>query len=162
MFPLSPMAWVAAGAGVLIIALGLGVTVQTSRLDSCKTEAAGFKADVKAKGEVAEKARAQDIIDRQKLSDKQEQDNAKRFATQAARYRAALVAARVPRSDPDSSEAQPLSAAATQLGCPDRQPDVAGRLATLEEGILGLLQRGDVAIERTVTCKRWLDEQVIK
>lgn len=162
MFTLSPLMWIYAGVGVLVLALGVGVKIQTSRLDACKTEAAEFKADVKAKGEAAEVARQKDILDRNAISVKQEKDNAKRYATLDARYRAAVAAARVSGGNTDSGEAKPLSSAAAVLSCPGGQPDVAGRLATLEEGVLGLLQRGDRAIERTITCKGWLDDQVTK
>ena len=162
MFPLSPMMYVYAGVGALVIALGVGVKVQTARLDSCKATAAAFQAITKAEGQAAEKARQKDILDRQAISTKQEADNAKRIASLDLRYRAALATARLSGANSGSGQAQSLSSAATSISCPDRSGDVAGRLAELETGILGLLERGDKASERTITCKAWIDEQVSK
>ncbi len=160
MFPLSPTMWIYVGVGVLVLALGTAVKVQSSRLESCKEAHAQFVATVKAAGDAAEAARQKDILDRKDISTKQEADNAKRYATQDARYRAALAAARVSGSNTSGGEAKPLSSAATVISSPSGQPDLAGRLASLEEGVLVLLQRGDRAIERTITCKAWIDEQL--
>ena len=146
------------------VAMGFGGAwkVQGWRLDAIKAEFSAFQAQVKVAGEVAEKARLQDILDRQTISAKKEAENAKRYDALTARYRAALTAARVSDSLAGSGEAKPLSSAAAGLNCPNGQPDTAGKLADLEVGILALLERGDRAIERTITCKGWTDEQLAK
>ena len=105
-----------------------------------------------------EEANRQEAAERDKITKTNEADNAKRHANLDARYRAALRGLR-DKSGSDSA-AKPLSAAASILACSDRQADAAGRLERLEEGILGLLERGDKAIARTMTCKAWLDEQL--
>lgn len=160
-FLLSPLGRLAI-AGVIGASIGFGGAwkVQGWRLDSEKAAFSAFKAQVDAEGKASEIARQKDISDRKAISNKQEADNAKRYASLDTRYRAALAAARVPNSGGSASE--PLSSAATVLNCPGGQPDLAGRLADLETGILGLLQRGDKAIERTITCKAWLDDQIAK
>ena len=91
------------------------------------------------------------------ITEKREAENATAYANLDARYRAALIGLRdKSRSD---GKAQPLSQAASILACPDRQADVAGRLERLEVGVLGLLERGDKAIARTITCYNWLNDQ---
>ena len=92
------------------------------------------------------------------ITEKREAENATAYANLDARYRAALAGLR-DKSRGDG-KAQPLSQAASVLACPDRQADVAGRLERLEEGVLGLLERGDKAIARTITCRNWLEDQL--
>ena len=104
-----------------------------------------------------EEANRREAAERDKITKTNEAENAKRHANLDARYRAALRGLR-DKSGGDSA-AKPLSAAASILACPDRQADAAGRLERLEEGILGLLERGDKAIARTITCYNWLNDQ---
>lgn len=91
------------------------------------------------------------------ITDKREAENATNYATLDARYRAALRGLRKPATG--DGAAKPLSQAAGLIACPSGQADVAGRLERLEEGVLGLLERGDRAIARTITCKAWLEDQ---
>ena len=156
--------WIAGGVFVtgLVVGGSAAWTAQGWRLDASKAEFAVFKAETKAAGEAAEVARQKDISDRKVISIKQEADNAKRYASLDARYRAAVAAARMSGNNSSSSTTESLSSAAAVISRTDRPLDLAGRLAGLEEGILGLLQRGDKAIERTITCKAWIDEQVAK
>ena len=93
---------------------------------------------------------------RNTVTDKQEAAHATALASLDVRYRAALRGVRVPAVN---NQAPPLSQVAASLGCPDRQSDTAERLAVLEEGVLGLLERGDKAIARTIVCKQWIEEQ---
>ncbi len=138
-----------------------GVAPRAER-DAAIARFEAFQAQVRQIGLDAEKTRAKDIADRKAISDKKEAYHAKRYAALDARYRLAVTAARVRPgpADPGSGQVQPLSSAAAILGCPDRSADIASRLADLEVGILGLIERGDKAIERTVTCKGWIDEQI--
>lgn len=94
---------------------------------------------------------------RNTITDKREAEHATNQANSAADFRAELLRL---RKQQVHGEAQPLSAAAAVITCPGRQADVAERLASLEEGILGLLERGNKAIIRTVACKSWLDDQI--
>ena len=93
---------------------------------------------------------------RNTITDKREAEHATAAADRDARYRAELLGLRKPAAH---GEAKPLSSAASVIACAPRQADVAGRLASLEEGILGLLERGDKAIARTITCRNWLEDQ---
>ena len=111
------------------------------------------KANEKEKERLAREATVRDTI-----TAKKEAENAKEYASLDARYRAALIAARV-RNTPSNSQTKPLSEAASILDCPDRQADVAERLERLEVGVLELLERGDRAIQRTITCRNWVEEQ---
>ena len=158
---LSLLGWGAVAAGVVILGLTVVLKVQTARLEASQSAFSAFKAQVEQEGKAAEKQRLQDILDRKAISDKKEAEDAKRYAALGVKYRAAVAAARLPNS-PGSGETQPLSSAAAVISCPDRQPDLAGRLAELETGVLEILERGDKAIARTITCKSWLDEQIAK
>ena len=153
----------------VVFAVGVGVgAVPAWEYQSAKREAVqakfdGFVAQTKAQGEAAEAARLKDIADRNEISKRKEQDHEKRIQTLDAKYAAALTAARrVLPANTLGRETQPLSSAATVISCPDRQADIAGGLADLEVGVLGLLKRGETAIERTALCKEWIDEQVAK
>lgn len=97
-------------------------------------------------------------IVRNDITDKQEAAHATQYADLDRRYRAALIGV---REQPGSNrEAAPLSSAAGLAQCPDGQANLARGLAALEEGVLGLLERGDRAIVRTETCRAWLAEQM--
>lgn len=152
--------YAALGVAIVIALLSVAVYVQTERLRAVKAEYGAFVAQTKAIGEAAEAKRQQDIKDRAAISAKQESDHVVRYSSLDAKYRAALaVARRVPNANSGSSQAKPLSDAAAVISCPDRQADTAGRLERLEVGVLALLDRGNKAIERTVTCKDWIDQQ---
>ena len=128
---------------------GISWKIRESGKDAIRVEWAA--ANEKERARLAREATARDTI-----TAKKEADNAKRYSTLDARYRAAIAGLRKPTGD---GQAKPLSAAASVLSCPDRSADVAGRLERLEEGILGLLERGDRAIARTITCRDWLNDQ---
>ena len=135
---------------VLAMLSGIAYKIRESGKDAIRLE----WADANRK----EKARLdREAALRNSITDKREAENATAYADLDARYRAALLGLRKP---PVNGEAKPLSRAATVLACPDRQADVAGRLERLEEGILGLLERGDKAIRRSITCRDWLQDQI--
>ena len=140
-----------AGLAILVTLSGIAYKIRESGKDAVRLEWA--EANEKERARLAKEAAIRNTI-----TEKREAENATAYANLDARYRAALVGLRdKSRSD---GKAQPLSASASVIACPDRQADVAGRLERLEEGILGLLERGDRAITRTVTCKAWLEDQL--
>ena len=158
------------GFGLLMyLVLGLAILATISAIiwwaDANIATSAGVEKGEKSKQAEwdSENRKERERLDREAavrngVTDKREAENAKRYANLDARYRAALVGLRdKSRSD---GKAQPLSQAATLIACPDRQADVAGRLERLEVGVLGLLERGDKAIERTITCRSWLEDQL--
>ena len=55
-FTLPLMGWVAVAVGVAFVGLSIALKVQSSRLESCKKEAAAFVAQVEANGKIAEAA----------------------------------------------------------------------------------------------------------
>lgn len=57
---LSLMGWLAVGASVVFIGMGIALKVQTARLDSVKSEYSIFKAEVKRIGEESERKAKED------------------------------------------------------------------------------------------------------
>src|SRR5690349_17838603 len=57
-FTLPVLGWVAIAAGVVFLGMGIALKVQSSRLESCKTEHAAFVAQVLALGETAKAEKA--------------------------------------------------------------------------------------------------------
>ena len=154
---------------IAYLVLGLAILASISAIiwwaDANIATSAGVKKGEKSKQAEWDKAnqKERDRLDREAavrngITDKREGEHATAYANLDARYRAALAGLR-DKSRGDG-KAQPLSQAASVLACPDRQADVAGRLERLEEGVLGLLERGDKAIARTITCKTWLEDQL--
>lgn len=135
---------------ILATLSGIAWKIRESGKDAIRIEWAAANAKEEAR-------KLEEKKQRDELTAKREADNAKRYATLDARYRAALIGLRQPAGD---GQAKPLSSAAAELACPDRQADAAGRLERLEIGVLGLLERGDKAITRTMTCQAWLEEQM--
>lgn len=137
------------GLAILMTLSGIAYKIRESGKDAIRVEWAAANA--------AEEARkAEEKKQRDTLTAKREAENAKAYDKLNARYRAALTGL---RQSPGDGQAKPLSAAASELACPDRQADAAGRLERLEIGVLGLLERGDKAIVRSETCRAWLTEQ---
>ena len=108
-----------------------------------------------AKQEAQLEKNRQEAITRDNISKQNEADNAKRYAALNAKYADARK-----RLSAHSGQAESLSAAAAILNCPNRQADLTGGLERLEGGILTLLERGDKAIERTITCRAWIEDQM--
>lgn len=145
------LGYLLAGLAILATLSGIAYSIRESGKDAIRVEWA--EANRKERERLDREATV-----RTGITEKREAENATAYAELDARYRAALLRLRAKPSG--NGEAKPLSQAASVIACPDRQADVAGRLERLEEGILGLLERGDKAIARTVTCKAWLEEQV--
>lgn len=80
------MAYAAIGAGVIILALGAAVKVQTSRLDAAKQEYATFKDDVKAKGDERERRTAETIARQKRSADEAEKRSQRAVADIRSKY----------------------------------------------------------------------------
>lgn len=148
----------ALAAGAIILVMGIGLKIQTSRLHAVQDEFSAFKTKTKAEGDAAKVDAKRQMDERTSASKQREQENAKRYADLDARY--ADARRRLRDRDPGGGEAKPLSAAAGIAHCPGGQADIAGGLDRLEGGILALLERGDRAITRTETCRAWIADQM--
>lgn len=161
------MAWAAIGASVVILALGVAVKVQTSRLEVAKQEFATFKAEVKVLGDAQnEKTRLQDIENRKteaaaKLrKDKSDAENQRVKANLAGVY----AAYRSLRDGNSGSGKLPNSAGAATFApsaarsCFD-SPEFIGAIRSLETGILGITQQGDQAIVDLNTARKWAQDK---
>lgn len=150
--------------GCLVIAIALlmmVVAVQTARLKAEKAAFKTFVVKTDAEGKAAQREADRLKRERNNITANLEKEHAKEYKELSDKYAAARAdLGRVRNGGAGSGETKPLSAAAVTLACPDRQADAARRLERLEAGVLGLLERGDKAILRTIGCKVWLDEQM--
>ena len=149
--PALPMvAWGAIAAGVVIVGLGIGLRVQTARLETAKAETVAvqgrfdaFVAQEKAAGELAQQAAL-----------KKEQDNAKQIKDAVTSRDAALAKLRQSagtssgRRDLSSSPTAPAGDSKICLGAQAYTTALAGyrdRLAGILDRIIRLSPEGDAA-----------------
>ena len=151
--PLGATVYAAIAAGAVILALGVAVKIQSSRLAAVKAEYAGFVAQTKALGDVAAaKAKAQEAADKQR-KEKADAENAKAKQDLAGMY-AAYRSLRDGSSRGSGVSAAPTFTASTDRTCFDSKALVAS-IRGYETGILQVLQQGDSAIVDLNTAKAW-------
>jgi len=143
-------AWIAIGIAAVILAMGVAVKVQTSRLHAVQAEYTRFKADVAAAGREAQRRNEQDAKAREAVIQQREAEHATTVANLNARYNA--LARELRKPNPGSRTVPTLAAAAPVLACPDRTADLARRLDELETEVARLLARGDQAIADLRLC----------
>ncbi len=152
-FTLPLLGWVAVAAGVAFVGLSIALKVQSSRLESCKTEAATFKAQVKANGEAAQKA-----ADAKIAADKA---NKQRTDNETTKLRAANAS--LARQLRDSRAASSfLPAAGSPAGRPDAitfdRAKLERAIQSLDEGVSGIVARGDQAVIDLNLSLKWAGE----
>ena len=150
MFPLSPTTWIYIAVGVLIAGLSVAVKVQTSRLDSCKSEFALFQAKVEVLGKEAEaKAKAKELSD--KTAKEKADETAKKLLADNADLGRRLRNARasssfVPAAAPGTHD--------TSRACFDRTK-LESAIQQLDAGVQGLISQGDAWGLRLSTAQEW-------
>jgi len=123
--------------------------VQTQRLASCKAEFAAFQADVRSKGEAA-----------QRESDRINAENAKRKEKSDAE-RKRLIIANNGLADRlrDNSNASSLPPTSGTAGIPEtacfRRADLDAAIQRFTTGIAGIVTQGDSAVTDLDNAKRW-------
>ena len=148
--PLGIGVYGAIAAAVVILGLGIGIKVQTSRLTSCKQEFATFQAQVKALGEVAAaKAKAQETADKL-AKEKADHEN------QALRADNAALSKRLRDARARSSY---VPAAAAGSSHPDAacfsRADLERAIQQLDGAVQSLIEQGDQARIDLNTAKSW-------
>ena len=157
MFPLSPTAWLGIGAAVLIAALGMALKVQTGRLDAAKAEYAAFKVKVEILGEQAQKAAKARELEDLATKKRADDENAKTKRDLAGVYDA-YRSLRAQRAGGSLLPAAAPGSSSPQRACFDRAAldlGLAKADGLLQEGAIGILQRGDQAIVDLNTAKGW-------
>jgi hypothetical protein len=154
MFPLSIGTWLYVGLGVIILALGIAVEVQTSRLDTVKTEYATFQATVKAEGDLAAKV-AKETDAKNKLNkDKVDAQNKGLKADNVAltkRLRDSRASSSyVPSAPAGSTSPDAATVSRSELGT---------TLQRLDESVSGLIEEGDQAVIDLNSAKSWATQQ---
>ena len=148
MIPVFLYKWIAIGGVILL--LGLAVTVQTKRLDTCKTEHAAFVVQVKAVGDAQEAAT--------KLKDAENQTRMEKANAENARTRSALAVALNGLRD-QSSRGGGLSSPAPSAASPTRTcfdpAKLDSALRKLDAGILGIVEVGSGAVIDLDSAKAW-------
>src|SRR3990167_3595838 len=162
MISLSPTMYGVVGAGVIILALGAAVKVQTTRLDSVKKEYAEFVAKVKALGEAQEViAKAKDA-ENQKAKERADEQNRKAKRDLAGLYdaygkllNAGAGSSPLPQAPTGASSPADITFDRAEL---DR--GLAAADGILQSGAAKILRRGDEAIADLDTGKTWAQQAV--
>ena len=156
------MIYLYAGAGILILLLGAAVKVQSSRLDTCKTEHAAFVAQVKAAGDAQESATKLKDEQNKLAKEKSDAQNAKAKRDLAGLYDAygKLLdtnsrLSQLPQAAPGSTSPADITFDRASL---DRGLAVADGI--LQSGAAKILRRGDEAITDLDTGKTWAQQAV--
>lgn len=150
---LSIAAWAAIAAGVVILALGTALKVQTSRLETVKQEYATFKGGVAALGEQAKAAAAKQALHDLKNRERTDDENARRIAA----FRTAIAQLRDERDRARSSIVPPNPAGSK---CPDGQAcfdraELERALRAFRAGSRGLTDEGSEVTIDLDSAKAW-------
>lgn len=147
------LGWAAVAAGVVIAGLGIALKVQSARLESCQSEYATFKAEVKALGEAAIKAAKQREADDKKRKEAADAENAKVRRDMAGVYDA------YKRLRDQRAASGFVPAAAPGAVRPDRacfnRAELERTLGVIDAGGAGIAKEGDDARVDLDTAKRW-------
>ena len=156
------MIYLYAGAGILILLLGAAVKVQSSRLDTCKTEHAAFVSQVKAAGDAQEAATKLKDEQNKLAKEKSDAQNAKAKRDLAGLYDAygKLLdtnsrLSQLPEAPSGSASPADITFDRASL---DRGLAVADGI--LQSGAAKILRRGDEAITDLDTGKTWAQQAV--
>ena len=142
-------AWIAIGAFVAVIGMGIAVKVQSSRLTSCQQESAAFRAEVKAKGEaaLAESAR----INAENAKRKEKSDAERKRLIIANNGLADRLRDNAGRSSlPETSG----TAGSTETAC-FRRADLDAAIRGFTVSVSGIVTQGDAAVTDLDNAKRW-------
>ena len=140
--------WLAAAAVMLV--MGIAIKVESSRLESCKTEHAAFQASVKAQGEVAIAKTKAEIERQAKLLKESEVNSAKAKSDLSV----ANKRLRDERARSSRVPAAPAGSAKPDLACFGRA-DLERALQQLDEGVSGLADEGDQNTLRLKMSREW-------
>ena len=145
-----PMLYAAIGAGVVILGLTAALKIQSSRLETCRTEFAAFRLETKLIGDAQEKAnREREAVDR-KLKEKTDADH----KTAVARLQRDIKRVRDLHARSSlAPEARPASRS-PHLSCFDRA-EFTGALRDYEAEIIGLLAEGAENTLSLDAAKAW-------
>ena len=154
MFGLPVLAWIGIAGLVTIFGLGTGLKIEAGRLDTCKTDAASFKATTKANGELAAAEAKRIDLSRQKTM---EVANAK--ITTLTTTNAAIIK-RLRNNNPPSSDLPkpPADTKRPDLLCLDRaeyQREDGILIAKLFAGARSLADEGTTNTLRLSTAAEW-------
>ena len=143
----------ALAAGAVILVMGIALKVQGSRLEAVRNEYEAFKAQVRANGELAEKAaKAKEAADK---ATKEKIDN----ETSQLRTTAANLARQLRDSRSASGYLPPASATSAS---PDAitfdRAKLERAIQQLDEGVSGLIARGDQAVIDLNLSLKWAQE----
>jgi len=146
--------YVAAGMGLVILALSAAVWVQTARLDAAKAKYATFKAGVEALGRAAEVAAKKQTLADIAKKEKSDAENSKTIADLRAVNRRMRNASASRSFLPAPTAAAPSPATATV----DR-PKFERAMEYLDERGAGIAEKGDEARINLDSAIRWAAER---
>jgi len=143
-------AWGAIAAGAVMVAMGVGLKIQTSRLETCQTEFRTFKLETKRIGEAAQKdadAKEARAIKDKEIADARHKNTIARLNRDLKRLRDDNASRRfVSAATPDSRS--------PQIACYGRERLNAEVRGFVEEATDVLAELGTAAVELN-TAKEW-------
>lgn len=144
------MVYAALAAGIALLGMGIALKVQSARLASCKQEFAGFQAQVKALGDVAEaKAKATELADKAK-KEKIDRENIRLRSGNADLARSLRDA----RAGSGYVPAAAPGARNPATACFDR-PELERAVQQLDAGVSGVVEKGDQARIDLDAAREW-------
>lgn len=147
---LSMMAWGAIAAGIVVVALGVALKVQTARLDGLQARHDAFVTEVRVKGEAAiALAKAKEKSDRER----KEKSDAENLKTVAA-LTADVKRLRDKRAGGSFVPGAAPGAGRADLAAFDRA-ELERALRAFDAGIQGLVDEGSATVINLDTAKRW-------
>ena len=145
-----PMLYGAITAGVVILGLTAALKIQSSRLETCRTEFAVFRLETKLIGDAQEKAnREREAVDR-KLKEKTNADH----KTAVARLNRDVKRLRDDHARRGLAPEAPATSSRPDLACFDRTI-FAGALRDYEAEVVGLLAEGAENTLSLDAAKAW-------
>jgi hypothetical protein len=137
-------------AAILVFGgMSVALKVQTSRLDACKQEFGAFRAEVKAKGEAAQRESAR--IDAENAKRKEKSD--------AERKRLLVVNAELAGKLRDNAGRSSLPEPTGSAGSPEtacfRRADLDAAIREFTVSVSGIVTQGDSAVTDLDLARRW-------
>jgi len=145
--------YLALAAGAVILAIGIALKVQTSRLNTAQTELATEKANYKAFQVSVKAAGDAQIAKNEQTLKEREKINGERFKALQSRY--ADIAAKYGRLRGESANSR--AGSLPDVPTTARAPDDAAR----DSQILGILEHAEIQAVRLQELQEWLRQTAI-
>jgi hypothetical protein len=162
-FAIPLFAWAALGAGAVILALGIALKVQSSRLETAQTKLAevkgqyaAFKGETKRLGDAAEKRRKD--VEAKDRADKEKADAENKDLRRELDARRKQLRDRANSPGGSVVPSAPASAESPDRICFDRK-ELTGALQRFVDGVAELVGEGAQTVIDLDTAKNWAQKR---